>query len=118
MCFITLAVFGNLVVSRLIQKPFGRDVWKRKYYIAIVQLVCYPATLLVAACGAVDGPEPNAWGFRATYALAIISFGVGIYWVWLMKGIRWFAVSVVILQLWLLAAANFIAGMALTGRWL
>lgn len=35
-----------------------------------------------------------------------------------MKGLRWFAVSFEMLQIWLLVAANFIAGMALTGTWL
>ena len=37
---------------------------------------------------------------------------------WKMKGLRWFALSLALLQLWLLAAANFIAGMSLTGTWL
>jgi hypothetical protein len=35
-----------------------------------------------------------------------------------MKGLRWFALSLAILQLWLLAAASFIAAMSLTGTWL
>jgi hypothetical protein len=34
-----------------------------------------------------------------------------------MKELRWYAVSVAVLQLWFLVGANIIAGMALTGRW-
>jgi hypothetical protein len=116
--FVTLVIALGLLVSILIQKPFGQEIWKGRYPFAALQFVCFPATLLVAALGAVNGPEPNNWGLRATDAIAIISLGVGIYWIWLMKGLRRFAISVAILQLWMLAGANFIAGMALTGRWL
>jgi hypothetical protein len=62
-------------------EPFGREIWKRRYRIAILQFVCYPATLVVAATGAGNGSEPTQWGFRATYALALLSLGIGIYWV-------------------------------------
>jgi ABC-type dipeptide/oligopeptide/nickel transport system permease component len=117
-CFITLAIAVDLLASVFIQKPFGQEIWKRKYSLAILQFACFPATLLVAAFGAVSGPEPNNWGLRAVDALAFISLGVGIYWIGLMKGLRWYAISVVVLQVWLLAGANFVAGMALTGRWL
>jgi hypothetical protein len=117
-CFVTPFIVVGVVVSIFIQKPFGREIWNRRYPIAILQFACYPATLLVAAIGAVNGPEPSQWGFRATYALALLSLGIGIYWVCLMRELRWYATSVVVLQLWLLAGANLIAGMALTGRWL
>jgi Na+-translocating ferredoxin:NAD+ oxidoreductase RnfD subunit len=36
----------------------------------------------------------------------------------LTKGSRWFVTSLMLLQLWLLACAKEVAGMALTGRWL
>ena len=117
-CFISLGVAGNLVASIVIQKPFSREIWRGRYRIAVLQFVCYLATLLVAAFGEVSGPEPNEWGFRANYALALISIGLGIYWIWLIKDWRWFAISLAVLQLWLLYGANLIAGMALTGRWL
>lgn len=94
LCYVTALIAVGVIASVLRQKPFGREIWKRKYHIAIVQFGCYPATLLVAAFGAVSGPEPNKWSFRATYALAFISLGMGVYWIWQMKGLRWFAVSV------------------------
>src|SRR4029077_14037063 len=80
-CFITPVMIAGLAASTFIQKPFGREIWKRRYRIAILQFVCYPATLLVAATGAGNGPEPTQWCFRATYALAPLSLGIGIYWV-------------------------------------
>jgi hypothetical protein len=48
-------------------------------------------------------------GLSSTYALALLSLGIGIYWVLLMKELRWYATSVVVLQLWLLAGANLLA---------
>ncbi len=114
----TLVIIGSIVASVLIQRPFAKEVWKQRYSVVFVQFLCFPAVIAVAATGRVDGPEPNDWGLRAADLLSLISLGLGIYWIWIMKGLPWYATSVTLLQLWLLAAANFIAGMALTGRWL
>ncbi|HTZ74914.1 MAG TPA: hypothetical protein VMB47_13410 [Candidatus Aquilonibacter sp.] len=96
---------------------------KRTYPIAIVQFFAFPVTLAVAVVGAVDWqqphfPGPNHRALLTEDALLLFSLALGSYWTWKMKGVRWFAISLVLLQLWLLAAANFIAGMSLTGTWL
>jgi hypothetical protein len=119
----TLLLVLNAVASGVCQKPFGKPIWKQIYSIIIVQFLFFPTTLAVAALGYVDWtenpfPEPNYWGLRVEDAFAIGSFVLGIYWVWRMKGLRWFAASCAIFQLWLLSAAQFIAAMALKGKWL
>jgi len=88
-----------------------------------IVFLCFPATIAIAAAGYVSvnhisNAEPNRWGLRACDLLAFISLGAGAYWTYRLKGLRWFAVSVTLFQLWLLVCANLIAGMALTGDWI
>jgi hypothetical protein len=122
-CYVTLAIFASLVISVLVQRPHMNPIWKKYYSIPIVQFLCFPAAIAVAAVGYVDWQPPNyhgpnTWGLRTEDLLGVISLCLGIYWIWKMKGLRWLAISVTLLQLWILAGANFIAGMALTGQWL
>lgn len=122
-------VYGSLllglsfIASVIFQRPFSKPIWKRTYSIVVMQFLFFPATLAVAVLGRVDWqqphfPGPNKWGLRAEDVFALSSLIVSGYCVWKMKGLRWFALSLAMLQLWLLAAANFIAGMSLTGTWL
>jgi hypothetical protein len=122
-CLITIAVVFNVVFSILKQKPLRSHAWKWVIAFPAFVFLCFPATIAVAAAGYVNFeqipyPGPSHWGLRACDALALISLAAGTYWTFRMKGLRWFAVGVTLLQMWLLAGANFIAGMSLTGRWL
>jgi hypothetical protein len=119
----TLLIGLSFIASVIRQRPFLKPIWKKTYYIVVLQFLLFPATLAVAVLGRVDWqhvpfPGPNKWGLRAEDVLALGSLIASGYWVWSMKGLRWFAFSLAMLQLWLLAAANFIAGMSLTGTWL
>jgi hypothetical protein len=83
----------------------------------------FPASLAVAVCGRVEWtqqpfPGPNYRGLRAEDLFEVGSLILTVYRVSRMKGLRWLALSLAMLQLWLLAAAGFIAGMSLTGTWL
>lgn len=119
----TLLLGLSFIASVMRQRPFSKPIRKRTYWIVVLQFLFFPATLAVAVLGRVDWeqphfPGPNKWGLRAEDVFAVVSLIVSIYWVWRMKGLRWFAVSLAMLQLWLLAAASFIAAMSLTGTWL
>jgi len=127
--FVPPLVYGTLllglsfIASVIRQRPFSKPIWKKTYSIAVLQFLFFPATLAVAVLGRVDWqqfhfPGPNKRGLRAEYVFAVGSLIVSGYWVWRMKGLRWFALSLAMLQLWLLAAANLIAAMSLTGNWL
>lgn len=119
----TVVLVVSLIASAIRQRPFNKPIWKQTYTIVILQFLFFPAVLAVAVLGRVDWqqphfPGPNYWGLRAEDLFDLGSLILGIYWVWRMKGLRWFALSLAILQLWLLAAAGFIAAMSLTGTWL
>ncbi len=120
---LTVLLIASLIVAALCQSTFRSNAWKRSYWIAIAQLVCVPATIAVGAIGFVDiqqvpFPGPNRLGLRINDFLFIVSLGLGTYWTWKMRGQRWFAMSLTLLQLWFLFAAGFVAGMALAGTWL
>jgi hypothetical protein len=117
-------LFGlSLIASVIRQRPFHKPIWKQTYAIVVLQFLFFPAVLTLAVLGRVDWqqphfPGPNYWALRAEDLIDFGSLILGGYWVWRMKGLRWFALSLVILQLWLLVAAGFIAAMSLTGTWL
>jgi hypothetical protein len=118
----TLLVILNVIVASLRQKPFVATCWKQHYSWTILQFLFFPATLAVAVIGQVDWQQAvgqeNVWGLRATDAFLFGSLLTGTCGVWKMKGVRWFAAGLAILQVWVLAGAQFVAGMALSGRWL
>jgi hypothetical protein len=119
----TLLLGLNFVGSVFLQRPFSKPLWRTNYSIAVLQFWFFPATLAIAVLGRVDSqgvhlPGPNKLGLGAEYVIAIGSVIIGGYWVWMMKGLRWFALSLAMLQLWLLVVANLIAEMSLTGNWL
>jgi len=75
-----------------------------------------------ALCPA-DGPSylrstPNSVANHVCDFLGWLSLALAAFWVYRMKGFRWFAVSVVTLLEMILAGAFFVAGMAITGDWL
>jgi hypothetical protein len=117
----TLLVGVSLIASAIYERPFSETKWRENYSLVVLQFLFFPSTLAVAALGSVGfspSVNPNYWGLRAEDAFVIGSLAVGVYWILRMRGLRWFAASLAMLQLWLLAGAQFIAGMALTGRWL
>src|SRR5262249_12540024 len=121
--FVTVGILASFLASAFIQRHKAKEIWRRNYSLLILQFLCLPATIAVAAAGYVDWRPPNYhgpnnWGLRGEDLLALISLTLGVCWVWKMRGLRWLAISVTLLKLWLLAGANFIAGMALTGQWL
>jgi hypothetical protein len=121
--FITIAIAINLVVSVFKQRPFKSHKWQRIMRLPFIVFLCFPATLTVAATGYVNVrqvtlSDPNYWGLRVCDFLMLISLGAGAYWTFRLKGLRWFAASITLLQLGLLVGANIIAGMALTGDWI
>jgi hypothetical protein len=118
--YVTLVISLSFIASVVRQRPFHATNWKQNYSLVMLQFLFFPSTLIVASIGAVPLPRlsPNYWGLRALDVFAIGSLVVGAYWTWRMKGLRWFAVSLTLLQLWVLAGAQFIGGMALSGDWL
>jgi hypothetical protein len=120
---ITLALVGNLVAALVHRWPFHHERWKNEYWLAFLGLLFIPTTIAVGVVGWIDPamvprPEPSATLIWTNNGLLLASVALGILWVYRMKGLRWFALALALIQLWILLAAGFTAGMALTGDWL
>jgi len=60
----------------------------------------------------------SSWPGLVIYALLVIQLLTSIGVVFAMKGHRWFATFVVLLELWIGLACAFVSGMSVTGDWL
>jgi hypothetical protein len=110
------------VTALCIPRPPGKlGLWKSSYWLVFTQLLFYPAVLVVAAFGAHSQPrmhEPSQTASLCADLLFFLSLGLGIFWVVWMKGLRWLAFGLMLLQQLVLSGAFFVAGMAITGDWL
>ncbi len=103
------------------QRPMRSGLWRSSYWLVLTQLLFYPALIAVAVLGGVNFRpvrEPNKTALLYTDVLACASFALAVFWVWRMRGLRWLAVSLVLLEELLLLGAFVTAGMAISGGWL
>ncbi|MGA9882516.1 MAG: hypothetical protein WBQ34_02225 [Candidatus Acidiferrales bacterium] len=120
---VDLVLAINLAAATALKWPFRRDRWRPEYWLVFISLLFVPATAAIGAIGgvAVDPTKPlhpNTPALWICNAMLIASVLLAIFWTYRMKGVRWFAVSFALMQLWLLFGVGFIAAMALTGDWL
>jgi hypothetical protein len=116
--FLVCLIIAGLCV---VQRPVKTGLWKRSYWYAFTQLLLYPGVLVVAALGANTQPLQSAPNTVASFSagfLSWISLALAAFWVWHMKGLRWLAVSLMILQELMLVGPFLVADMAISGRWL
>ncbi len=120
---IALAICSSsLALAFALQLPFRREVWRPSHWLVFTQLLFFPATITVGvlfpAGGIMPKPVPNVAGRWCLDALWYLSLVMGCVWVYRMKGLRWFAGSLVALQEILVFCAGFMAGMSVSGDWL
>ena len=123
MLLVTLGLLANLGLALTHKSPFRHDRWKKEYWFAFLSLLFIPTTLAIGVVGTIDPgkvprPKPDPFAVWSSNGLFVASVVLGIFWVYRMKGLRWFALAVALIQLWILMGASFIAGMALSGDWL
>src|ERR1700682_2420571 len=121
-CFATIGIVVSLVAAIKKQKPFSSsEVRRDTLRIVAAQALIFIVTVSIAVVGYVDWTNyhgPNERALNLEKALGAASIVLSIYWVIRIKGYRWYATSLSLLQLLVLAGANFVSGMSLTGTWL
>ena len=106
------------------QKPMRSGLWKRYHWLTATHLVFFFAAVAVGVIW--QNPQTNPtlphvasrvgrmWLDIVTYA----SLASCLFWVWRMRGFRWFATSLMLLLELPVFGALFIAGMSVAGDWL
>jgi hypothetical protein len=117
---IPLIVSIGLAIAR--QRPWRSDAWHWSYWLALTQLIYFPATIAIGvlfpAIAGWPSPQSNIAGERWLNCIFYGSLATGVYWIYRMKEMRWFAASLISLQQLVLSCAAFIAGMSVSGQWL
>jgi hypothetical protein len=118
----TICMLG--VVVCLFRPSHVHANWRRSYWLVLTQLLFYPLAIAIGCAfqAKIHPPteplNPNRHGEHLLDALTITSLVTAAFWVYYMKGLRWLAVSLVILQETVIWGALFVAGMSVSGDWI
>jgi hypothetical protein len=114
----------SLVCAGIKQRPFRTRLWKPYHWLVICHLAFFAAAIVVGVFGAnpitnptiPHPPDPSAerWLDVVTYG----SIASCVFWIWRMKGFRWYAASLMVSVEVITWGALFIAGMSVSGDWL
>jgi hypothetical protein len=117
--FVLAAV--SSVWSGLKQRPFQKHLWKRHYWLVPSHLLFFVAAIVVGSLWVGDPRRLYPASRAATVWLDTVMYGSlasCVFWIWHMKGLRWFAASLMVLAEVLTFGAIFVAGMSISGDWL
>jgi hypothetical protein len=97
--------------------------WRSSYWLVFTQLLFYPLAIVVGVAFRVDtsgprSPHPDPLGERLLSAMVVASLVTAALWIYRMKGIRWLAGSLVLLQEIVLFGAFLVTRMSVTGDWI
>lgn len=121
LCWISLWILLSLCATAVVS--FRRSSAPRHpksfYLLPLALLVAFPLTVAIGEYFAAISPAtPNRMGPLLLNGLELVALLFGIYCVYRAKGLRAFTTALVAAELWILLAAGFFAGMAVTGDWL
>jgi hypothetical protein len=117
--FICAAI--SLAVSFFRQKPLENTLWKNSHWLVFTQLLFFPIVISLGVLYPASGPSFYTKDSAASHVADVfccLSIILAAFWVYRMKGFRWFACSLVLLLEIILLGAFFVSGMALSGDWL
>lgn len=121
---VCILAMTSLIIAYIKQRPFERQLWKPYHWLVLTHLLFFPAIIATGIIWANPITNPTvphpavAAGRRCLDVLTYLSFASCIWWVWRMRGFRWFAVSLMLLGEALVFCGLFISGMSVAGDWL
>ena len=119
---IVVIASGSLACAGIQQAPFRTQAWKTHHWFVLSHMLFFAAAIAVGMLWPATGPPstrfPNRAGVRYLDAVMYSSFASCAFWIWRMKGFRWFAGSLMALMEVPVLGALFVAGMSVTGDWL
>jgi hypothetical protein len=102
-------------------KPYRKGLWKKSYWLVLAQLLFYPAIMIAGKFFQLDpsyylmNSKRQTTGFWTIDCLFIISLALSIFWVWWIKGFRWYIFIFVSVLQFLLCSAWLFSGFEITG---
>ena len=120
-----LCIFLPLAVVSLVwawrrQQPMRRHLWRPVHWLVLSHLFFFGTAIIIGTLYPYDRTA-RAIHHRAAQVLNVLFYGSLVscaFWVWQMKGFRWFAASLMAVIECPIVGALFIAGMSVTGDWL
>lgn len=104
------------------QQPFRTGRWRHHYWLAFAHLLVWAAALVLGTFFrnplAAGGFHESRLGMSLVQGLWYGSLLSCAYWIWRMKGFRWYAVSLMALMELASAGTLFVAAMSITGDWI
>ena len=121
--FLPILIFACLSLALALwkQRPFQNPLWKRSHWFVLTQLLFFPVVISLGVLYPASSPSfyhAQSVASRACDLLSWLSVALAGFWVYQMRGFRWFALSVVGVLEIILMGAFFISGMAVSGDWL
>ena len=116
-----IAACLSLVLAFWKQRPFQSPLWKSSHWFVLTQLLFFPIGISIRVL--YPAPSPSFYHASSVAGwvsglLGWLSLALAAFWVYRMKGVRWFAFSLVAILQIILMGAFFISGMAVSGDWL
>jgi hypothetical protein len=124
LCFVLLLSGISLVCAWVSQQAFIADRWRPFHWLVVCHALFFAAAIAVGVFGANPNSKPalphppNPTAVFCLYVVvssSIVSCG---FWIWRMKGFRWFAASLMVLSQTMTCGAFVVADMAVSGDWL
>lgn len=123
-CFVVLLAVISLVWAAQKQRPFHTRMWKPHHWLALTHSLFFVAAIVVGVVGQNATTNPtitHSSDKTAQLYLDVVTYGslasCG-FWIWRMKGFRWYATSLMVLAELITWGALFVAGMSITGDWI
>ena|ERR1700722_8962830 len=121
--FAFLIATASLVTAFFRQRPLQSPQWRPSHWLVLTQLLFFPVVISLGVLYPAQGPSSvqaiaHPTANQACDFLGWLSLALGTFWIYRMKGFRWFAASLVAVFELVLFGSFAIAGMAITGDWL
>jgi hypothetical protein len=106
------------------QRPLRKGLWKRHHWLVLTQTGFFGLAIGIGVIWANPNTNPtiphpaNSPAEPLLDCVFLGSILSCLFWIWRMKGFRWFAASLVALLEMPTFAALFVAGMSVSGDWL
>jgi hypothetical protein len=118
--WVLLGATLSLVFACINELPFQSPRWKRSYWLVFTQLLFFPIVISIGVlypAASVNRGAAVSTANKVSQMLGWLSMALAVFWVYRMKGTRWFAISLVVVIQVILMGAFFISGMAVSGDW-